>query len=164
MNNFAANLWGHDFGFYSFWAMVLAEVLLTGLLVFVVLSTTSKKFAPGQVGLAVGITLALIHFISIPIDNTSVNPVRSLGMAIFAGGEAIEQLWAFIVFPLIGSVVGVLAWLAVDDASLEDTVLGNSDVLLDVRDRATHAAGTVADAAESAADRVTDRVTDRGDT
>ena len=77
-------------------------------------------------------------------------------MAVFAGGEAFSQLWAFIVFPLIGSVLGVLLWLAVDDASLEDTVLGESDMLVDVRDRATAAAESVAGAADRATDSVTD--------
>lgn len=165
-SNFATNLWGSEFGFYNFGAMALTEVLLTGVLVFVVLSTTSKKFAAGQIGLAVGITLALIHFISIPVDNTSVNPVRSLGMAVFAGGDAIEQLWAFIVFPLLGAIVGVLAWLAVDDANLEDTLLGESELLSDARDLATGAAGAVSGAASGAAGAVSgavERVTDQGD-
>ena len=155
--NFATNLWGEDNGFYSFGAMAVAEVVLTAVLVFVVLSTTSKRFPVGMGGLAAGLTLAMIHFISIPVDNTSVNPARSLGMAVYAGGDALSQLWAFIVFPLIGAVVGVLAWLAVDDASLEDTVLGGSDALVDVRDKATDAAEAVGDAAAEAADAVTDR-------
>lgn len=153
--NFATNLWGQEHGFFNFGAMVVAEIVLTAVLVFVVLSTTSRKFSASQGGLAVGITLALIHFMSIPVDNTSVNPARSLGMAVFAGGDAVTQLWAFIVFPLIGAVVGVLAWLAVDDAGLEDTVLGQSDTLLDVRDRATDAAEAVGGAAGRAADAVT---------
>ena len=158
VNNFASNLWGQDFGFYDFGSMLLVEILLTGVLVFVVLSTTSKRFAAGQVGLTVGITLALIHFISIPVDNTSVNPARSLGMAVFAGGEAIEQLWAFILFPLVGAVVGALAWLAVDDARLEDTALGGNRALLDLRDKATDAADAVAETAGKVGDRVAETV------
>lgn len=153
--NFATNLWGEDNGFYSFGAMAVTEIALTAVLMFVVLSTTSKRFPAAMGGLAVGLTLTLIHFISIPVDNTSVNPARSLGMAVFAGGDAMTQLWAFIVFPLIGAVVGVLLWLAVDDASLEDTALGGSDTLLDVRDRATSATETVADAAGKATDAIT---------
>lgn len=154
---FATNLWGEDNGFFSFGAMAVTEIVLTAVLMFVVLSTTSKKFSASMGGVAVGITLAMIHFISIPVDNTSVNPARSLGMAVFAGGDAVSQLWAFIVFPLIGAAVGVLAWLAVDDASLEDTMLGGSDALLDVRDKATGAAGAVGGAAGKAADAVTNR-------
>ncbi|MDH5237747.1 MAG: aquaporin [Acidimicrobiia bacterium] len=125
--SFATNLWGqsiergNEYLFFDFWGMVLVEVILTALLVFVVLATTSKKFAVGQVGLTVGMTLTLIHLVSIPVDNTSVNPVRSLGMAYIAGGEALEQLWAFIVFPLVGAVLGVLAWMAVDDRATTST-------------------------------------------
>ncbi len=125
-SNFATNLWDQGNGFAGFWPMVVAEIVLTGVLVFVVLSTTRRGYAPGVVGLHAGITLALIHMISIPIDNTSVNPARSLGTAVFAGGDALEQLWAFIVFPLIGAGLGVLLWLAVDDARLEDTALSGT--------------------------------------
>ncbi|MEM9562760.1 MAG: aquaporin [Actinomycetota bacterium] len=155
--NFATNLWGEDNGFFSFGAMAVTEIVLTAVLMFVVLSTTSKRFPAAMGGLAVGITLALIHFISIPVDNTSVNPARSLGMAVFAGGDAMTQLWAFIVFPLIGAVVGVLLWLAADDASLEDTMLGQSDALVDVRDRAADAAGAVGGAAERATGAAADQ-------
>lgn len=114
---FATNQWGQNlpqYAFFDFWGMFLVEVVLTGLLVFVVLSTTQKKFAAGQVGLTVGLTLTVIHLISIPVDNTSVNPVRSLGMAYIAGGDAMEQLWAFIVFPLVGGIAGALVWMALD--------------------------------------------------
>jgi len=154
---FATNQWGEENGFFNFGAMAVTEIVLTAVLMFVVLSTTSKKFSASMGGVAVGITLAMIHFISIPVDNTSVNPARSLGMAVFAGGDAVTQLWAFIVFPLLGAIVGVLAWLAVDDASMEDTVLGQSDALLDVRDKATGAAEAVGGAAGKATDAVTDR-------
>ena len=120
-STFATNLWGQGEGyeFFDFWGMVLVEVILTAVLVFVVLATTSKKAAPAQAGLAIGLTLTLIHLISIPVDNTSVNPVRSLGVAWIAGGDAMEQLWAFILFPLVGGVVGVLAWMAVDSSGQE---------------------------------------------
>lgn len=121
--NFATNLWGEKYGFFDFGAMAVSEIVLTGVLVFVVLATTSRKFAAGQVGLTVGITLALIHLISIPVDNTSVNPVRSFAVAIYAGGDALEQLWAFIVFPLAGAVVGAFGWLAAGDTRRGDTLL-----------------------------------------
>jgi len=121
--SFATNLWTGPFA--GFGPMVLAEIVMTAILVFVVLSTTSKGFTASAGGLTVGITLALIHLISIPVDNTSVNPARSFGMAIFAGGDALEQLWAFIVFPVIGAIVGVLLWLAVDEEGLEGTMLAN---------------------------------------
>ena len=143
---FAANLWDKGSGFFGFWPMVVTEVILTGLLVFAVLSTTRRGYSAPVVGLHVGITLALIHMISIPIDNTSVNPARSLGTAVFAGGDAIEQLWAFVVFPLIGAGLGVLLWLAVDDAGIEDTALAGT------------AAGSALVAARGATDRLTDRL------
>ena len=92
--------------------------MFTALFVFVVLSTTGRRFAPGFGGLVAGITLAVIHLVTIPVDNTSVNPARSLATAIFADTDpsALGQLWVFIVFPLIGSVVGVFVWLLVDEA------------------------------------------------
>ncbi len=125
---FAANLWDKGNGFFGFGPMVIAEVVLTGILVFVVLSTTRKGYSSGVVGLHAGITLALIHMISIPIDNTSVNPARSLGTAVFAGGDALEQIWAFILFPIIGAGLGALLWLAIDDAGLEDSMLAGTPV------------------------------------
>ena len=114
---FAANLWsGPYFGLGS---AIVVEVLLTALLVLVVLFTTTKKFAPGMGGLVIGLTLTLIHLISIPVDNTSVNPARSLATALFADTdtEALQQLWAFILFPLIGGVLGVIVWLMLDDTT-----------------------------------------------
>jgi aquaporin Z len=120
---FAANLWSGKY--YGLGSAIVVEVLLTGLFVMVVLFTTTKKFAPGMGGLVAGITLTLIHMISIPVDNTSVNPARSLGTALFADShtEALQQLWAFILFPLIGAVVGVVIWLMLDETRLEDTDL-----------------------------------------
>jgi aquaporin Z len=120
---FAANLWSGKY--YGLGSAIVVEVLLTGLLVMVMLFTTTKKFAPGMGGLVAGITLTLIHLISIPVDNTSVNPARSLGTALFADGHtgAMSQLWAFILFPMIGAVVGVIIWLMLDDTRLEDTDL-----------------------------------------
>ncbi len=122
-SNFASNLWDQGHGFYGFWPMVIAEVVLTALLVFVVLSTTRRGYAAPVVGVHVGITLALIHMISIPIDNTSVNPARSFGTAIFSGSAAIEQLWAFILFPLIGAGLGAILWMQLDDDSSSEVLL-----------------------------------------
>jgi aquaporin Z len=118
--NFAVNGWDElSPGGFGFGAMVVVEVLLTALLVLVVVSTTSRRFSVGQAGLTIGLTLALIHLVSIPIDNTSVNPARSFGMAVIAGGEAMTQLWAFFVFPIAGGVLGVLAWWAIRDRELD---------------------------------------------
>ena len=100
---------------YGFGAMMLVEIILTAILMYVVLSTTHAKFSVGFGGLTAGMTLALIHMISIPVDNTSVNPARSFGVAIFAGGDALTQLWAFVVFPIIGAVVGTVVYRLIND-------------------------------------------------
>ncbi len=120
---FAANIWSGKY--LGLGSTIVVEVLLTAVLVMVVLFTTTKKFAVGMGGLVAGITLTLIYMISIPVDNGSVNPARSIGTALFADKhtEALQQLWAFIVFPLLGAVVGVILWLMLDDSTLEDTVL-----------------------------------------
>jgi aquaporin Z len=122
--NFAVNGWGElSPGGFGFLAMAVTEVLMTALLVFVVLSTTHRAFPPAAGGLAVGLVLTLIHLISIPITNTSVNPARSFGMAIYAGGQAMTQLWAFFVFPILGAMLGMLAWRAVDDSRDPTTIV-----------------------------------------
>ncbi|MER5278472.1 MIP family channel protein [Streptomyces sp. NPDC002809] len=87
----------------------LAEVMLTFLLVFVVLAVTHKVAVIGFDGLPIGISLAVIHLVGIPLTGTSVNPARSLGPALFAGGAALSQLWLFLVAPLIGGVIAALA-------------------------------------------------------
>jgi aquaporin Z len=116
-STFAVNGWADlSPGGFNFGAMVVTEIVMTAILAFVVLSTAHRKFAPAASGLAVGLTLTLIHLISIPVDNTSVNPARSFGVAIFAGGDAMEQLWAFIVFPIVGAALGAVAWAVLDDS------------------------------------------------
>jgi aquaporin Z len=122
---FAANGWGDDIGSrFGLGSTIVVEIVFTALLVFVVLATTTVGYPTGFGGLAAGLTLAMIHLATIPVDNTSVNPARSIGAAIFSGSDALTQLWAFIVWPLVGAVVGVLLWLLVHDARLEDTLLG----------------------------------------
>lgn len=94
---------------YGLGATILIEVLLTALFVFVVLSATDQVSDVLMAGVAIGFTLAVIHLIAIPIDNTSVNPARSIAVAPYQVG-AIGQLWAFIVFPLIGGALGALVY------------------------------------------------------
>jgi aquaporin Z len=109
--NFAVNGWGAlSPGGFGLGAVALTEVVMTALLVLVVLGTTRRGFPPAAGGLAAGLALTLIHLISIPVSNTSVNPVRSLASAAIAGGEALTQLWAFVLFPLVGGVLGALLW------------------------------------------------------
>jgi aquaporin Z len=95
-------------GGYSFIACTIIEIALTALLMVTVLATTKKSFAPGFGGLAVGIALVIIHLLAIPITNASVNPARSLGVAFFAGGWAMEQLWFFFAMPALGAILGVI--------------------------------------------------------
>lgn len=138
---------------YGLGAAMVVEIVFTALLVVVVLFTTTRKFSIGFGGLVAGLTLTLIHLITIPVDNTSVNPARSFGAAIFADGnsDALNQLWVFIVFPLIGAVVGVFVWLMLDDSRLEDTLL-NSEPLRAIRDVADHAIDDAVDTATGMAE------------
>ena len=113
---FAANGYGaHSPGGYNLLAAAVSETVLTGLLLFVIMGTTHSKFPAGFGGLAIGLVLVLIHLISIPITNTSVNPARSIGVALFQGGWALEQLWLFIVAPCAGAVLGVLGYKAIGE-------------------------------------------------
>jgi len=106
-----ANGYGlHSPGGYSLAASFVAEVILTMFLVLTVLGTTDIKAPVGFAGLAIGLVLVLIHLVGIPITNTSVNPARSIGPAIFVGGWAIQQLWMFIVAPLVGAVVAAMVY------------------------------------------------------
>jgi aquaporin Z len=95
---------------YSLAAGFTAEVVLTFIFLMVILGSTSSKAPAGFAGIPIGISLVIIHIVGIPITGTSVNPARSIGPALFAGGAAISQLWLFIVAPLIGAVIAGLVW------------------------------------------------------
>lgn len=118
---FASNGWGDTIGSpFGLGSTIIVEIVFTALLVFVVLTTTTKGFTPTMGGLTAGLTLAAIHLVTIPVDNTSVNPARSLGAAVWGGSDHLGQLWAFIVFPIIGAAVGMGIWKVVsaaDDAA-----------------------------------------------
>jgi aquaporin Z len=110
-SNFASN--GYDAGSplgFHLSAVALTEVVMTAILVFVVLSTTHPRFPAGFGGIAAGLTLWLVHLISIPISNTSVNPARSTGVAFFNGDGAPSQLWLFWVAPLVGAAIAGVAY------------------------------------------------------
>ncbi|MFC1717766.1 aquaporin Z [Candidatus Poribacteria bacterium] len=102
-------------GGYSLGAGFLAEVVLTALFLLVIFGSTSKSAPEGFAGISIGITLALIHMVGIPITGTSVNPARSLGPAIFAGGAALSQLWLFLIAPVIGGIIAAVIWKLVFD-------------------------------------------------
>ncbi|WGM38410.1 aquaporin [Caulobacter sp. NIBR1757] len=103
------NGWGPGYlGEYSMQAALIFEVVMTALFVIVILGSTGAGSAPGFAGLGIGITLAVIHIVGIQVTGVSVNPARSFGPAVLAGGEALAQLWLFIVAPAIGAALGGL--------------------------------------------------------
>ncbi|WP_312311552.1 aquaporin Z [Atlantibacter sp.] len=106
-SGFAANGYGeHSPGHYSMLSAVIIEIVLTCLFLIIIHGATDKNAPAGFAPLAIGLALTLIHLISIPVTNTSVNPARSLAVAIFQGGWALQQLWLFLVMPVIGGVLG----------------------------------------------------------
>lgn len=103
---FATNGYGdRSPGGYSLLSVLLVEVVMTAIFLYVFLGATSKRAPAGFAGIAIGITLTLIHLVSIPVSNTSVNPARSLGVAWFAGTDALIQIWMFIAAPILGAVI-----------------------------------------------------------
>ena len=117
---FAANGYGdHSPGKYGLGAALTAEVVLTMMFLFVIMGATHGKAPVGFAPLAIGLMLTLIHLISIPVTNTSVNPARSTGPALFVGGWALAQLWLFWVAPLVGGAIGgvLYRWLSTEPAA-----------------------------------------------
>lgn len=108
---FASNGYGaHSPGGYGLPAALITEVVMTMMFILVILGATDKRAPQGFAPIAIGLCLTLIHLISIPVTNTSVNPARSTGVALFAGGWAIQQLWLFWVAPIIGGVLGAFVY------------------------------------------------------
>ena len=111
---FASNGFGeHSPGKYSMLAAIVCEVVMTMMFLIVILGATDKRAPAGFAPIAIGLCLTQIHLISIPVTNTSVNPARSTGVAVFAGGWAIEQLWLFWVAPIVGALLGALVYRGV---------------------------------------------------
>jgi aquaporin Z len=116
---FASNGYGiHSPGGYSLLAALVTEIVMTMMFLLVILGATDKRAPQGLAPIAIGLCLTLIHLISIPVTNTSVNPARSTGVAIFVGGWAIGQLWLFWVAPVIGAIIGAAVYRAI--GSTED--------------------------------------------
>lgn len=110
-----ANGWGEGYqNGYNMTSAFITEVVLTFLFLFVILGATSKWGNSTMAGAAIGLTLVLIHIFAIPITGTSVNPARSFGPAIFAGGMALKQLWLFIVAPISGGILAAIVWGLLD--------------------------------------------------
>jgi len=110
-SGFASNGYGeHSPGGYSLAAALVAETVLTALFVVIILGATAARAVAGIAPVAIGLALTLIHLISIPITNTSVNPARSTGVAVFLGGWAVQQLWLFWLAPIVGGALGALLY------------------------------------------------------
>ena len=106
-----SNGWGDGYGGgYNMASAFIIEGVMTFLFIFVILGTTSKYGNGAMAGLAIGVTLMLIHLVTIPVTGTSVNPARSLGPAIFAGGKALAQVWLFFVAPIVGALLAAVVW------------------------------------------------------
>ncbi len=103
------------------------EAVLTSAFVLVILLVTEKIAAPGFAGLAIGLTLTLVHLVGIPLTGTSVNPARSLGPALFEGGTALQQVWLFILAPLVGALIAVVIWRLTRTSEAEERELVAGD-------------------------------------
>ena len=120
-SGFASNGYGeHSPGHYALGAAFVCEVVMTMMFLIIILGATDKRAPAGFAPIPIGFALTLIHLISIPVTNTSVNPARSTGVAVFAGGWAIEQLWLFWLAPIAGGVLGAVVYklLAGEKATL----------------------------------------------
>jgi len=118
---FASNGYGaHSPGQYSLAAGLVCEVVMTFMFLIVILGTTHKRAPVGFAGLAIGLGLALVHLISIPVTNTSVNPARSTATAVFVGGWAIQQLWMFWLAPVIGAAIAGFAYRGLLEGYLQE--------------------------------------------
>ena len=100
---------------YGMAAAFIAEVVLTAMFILIIFGATSKKAPEGFAGIAIGFGLAVVHIVGIPITGTSVNPARSLGPALFAGSDAVFQLWLFWLAPIIGAMLAVSLWKILAD-------------------------------------------------
>jgi aquaporin Z len=118
LGGFAANGYGeHSPGGYSLTAALVTEIVMTAFFLLIILGSTHSRVPVGFAPIAIGLGLTLIHLVSIPVTNTSVNPARSTGQALFVGDWAISQLWLFWVAPLIGAVIAGIVWKIVGDDS-----------------------------------------------
>ena len=124
-DGFASNGYGeHSPGKYSLQAALVTEMVLTFMFLIVILGATHARAPVGFAGIAIGLALTLIHLISIPVTNTSVNPARSTGPALFVGGWAIAQLWAFWVAPIVGAIAAGLLHRTLLEARDEPDIVG----------------------------------------
>jgi aquaporin Z len=122
---FAANGYAeHSPGGYSLVAAVVSELVMTFMFLIVILGATHRRAPVGFAGIAIGLALTLIHLISIPVTNTSVNPARSTGPALFVGGWALQQLWVFWVVPIVGAALAGFVYKALLEGEPEPPITG----------------------------------------
>jgi aquaporin Z len=127
---FAANGYGaHSPGGYTLFACLVTEIVMTYMFLMIILGGTDERAPMGFAPLAIGLALTLIHLISIPVTNTSVNPARSTGVAFFAGGWAIAQLWLFWVAPIVGAALAGLTYRQLFGKALTKGVVQPQDLL-----------------------------------
>ena len=125
LGGFASNGFGeHSPGGYSLASALVTEVVMTFMFLIVILGATHRRAPVGFAGLAIGLALTLIHLISIPVTNTSVNPARSTGPALFVGGWAVAQLWVFWIAPIVGAVAAGLVYRSVLQVEPEPAITG----------------------------------------
>ncbi|MBR5997874.1 MAG: aquaporin Z [Deltaproteobacteria bacterium] len=112
---FASNGYGvHSPGGYSMVAALICEIVMTAMFLLIIMGATDSRAPQGMAPIAIGLGLTLIHLVSIPVTNTSVNPARSLGVAVYAGGWALEQLWLFWVAPIAGAIIGAVLYRIIE--------------------------------------------------
>lgn len=129
-DGFAANGYGDQSPLgYALWAVLIAEVVCTAFFLYIILGATDTRAPKGFAPIAIGLGLTLVHLISIPISNTSVNPARSLSQALFAGGDYLVQVWAFLLAPVVGALIAGVSYAVLfgggeEAVSLEEAVEG----------------------------------------
>ena len=118
----------YDNGAINMTGAFVLEAVLTAAFVLVILLVTDRIAAPGFAGIAIGFTLTLVHLVGIPLTGTSVNPARSFGPALFQGGEAMSQVWLFILAPLVGAVIAVVIWMLTrTDSEMPESQVAGSE-------------------------------------
>ena len=168
--NFAISGWEQLGGGYDWVTMALAVSILTGVVVLTYVAVASRGEPRAGSSLAVGLAYTAVVYAGLEMVGIAVNPALSFGAAVFAGGDAFEQVWLVMLFAVVGAALGVMMYLAAEDVSLEDTMLGESALARKARDIGTttvHGAADVTAGAAGAvgdvADKVTDTVSDAAD-
>jgi aquaporin Z len=124
-SGFASNGYGaHSPGHFGLAAALITEVVLTAVFLYIILGSTDDRAPKGFAPIAIGLGLTVIHLVSIPVTNTSVNPARSLGVAWFAGGAALSQVWLFLVAPIIGAAIAGISYAKITGANAEEPDAG----------------------------------------